>query len=109
MHVSIYLSPIVPIVCCYSLPAAVIIISHLLCSFIFSPPPLFRHLSAAPFDSDLVCTCYGQSHHLDEEGHPPTSGGVSGGGVTAGLWRLGEEGGELVKVATLTQPGNTRW
>ncbi len=61
-----------------------------------SPWP-YRHLSAAPFDKDLVCSCYGKVENGRSQ-------------VQCGLWRLGgEEGGALEGVATLQHEGSFRW
>ena len=68
----------------------------------FSVPPSllsFRHLSTSPADRDLLCTCYSEV--------------VEGKVVrAAGLWKVGEEGGDpspLEHLCQLKQEGNMRW
>ena len=56
-----------------------------------------RHLSSAPFDKDLVCSCYG----VVAEGRSQ---------IQCGLWRIQEEEGPVQSVANLEQEGgNFRW
>ena len=57
---------------------------------------LARHLSSAPFDKNLLCTCYGTV----EDGR---------GQVRACLGQIGDEEGPVECVATLQQEGNFRW
>ena len=65
------------------------------------PPSLFsfRHLSTSLADRDLLCTCYSEV--------------VEGKVVrAAGLWKVGEEGGDpspLEHLCQLKQEGNMRW
>ena len=72
--------------------AQIIVLFHgdvgLLCS---------RHLSAAPFDKDLVCSCYG----VVEEGRYQ---------VHSSLYRIGTDEGPLQLLTTLkSDGGNCRW
>lgn len=61
---------------------------------------LCRHLSSAPFDKDLLCSCYG----VVVEGRSQ---------VQCGLWRIQEEEGPIHFLTTLNHDGgsggNFRW
>lgn len=62
-----------------------------------SPKMTCRHLSSAPFDKDLVCSCYGAM----EDGR---------GQVCCALWKVAEEEGPLQLLTTLKHEGtNFRW
>lgn len=56
-----------------------------------------RHLSSAPFDKDLVCSCYGAM----EDGRNQ---------IQCTLWRIDEDEGPLQLLTDLSHPGgNFRW
>lgn len=58
---------------------------------------LFRHLSSAPFDKDLVCSCYGAV----EDGRSQ---------VHSALWKIQQEEGPLQSLTALQHNGgNFRW
>lgn len=57
----------------------------------------FRHLSSAPFDKDLVCSCYGAVHDGRTQ-------------VQCGLWRIQKEEGPVQSLTTLQHDGgNFHW
>lgn len=58
---------------------------------------MFRHMSSAPFDKDLACSCYG----VVVDGRSQ---------IHCGLWRIQQEEGPVQSLATLDHDGgNFRW